>query len=171
MRLPFAEPSAEELAIRAKEGTSPPNLQLAIAHAPNVARAQLELVRAVCVGIAARDRELIMLLVGLVTENAYCWGHHVPPALVAGMTEQQLRTLRTGDHSLFPPREQALLAYCEAVVQQRVGDDIWEAVREGRSDEEMVKITMMIGFYTMLGKVQAALNIPQDEGFGGFEQP
>ncbi len=50
-------------------------------------------------------------------------------------------------------------------------DDIWQAVSAGRTPEELVKITMTVGFYSLLGVVQGALDVAQDEGFGGFEQP
>jgi len=118
-----------------------------------------------------RQRELIILSVGLHTENEYCWGHHVPPALEAGLSESEIRGIRDFDHSMFPPDEQALLAFCEAMVAQQVTDNLWHEMSLGRTAEELVKITMLVGFYCMIGKVQAALNVPQDEGFGGFEQP
>ena len=170
-RLAPAEPSPEELEYRRREGTSPPNLQLAIAHAPEVARLQLELLRASAAGMPLRQKELIILLVGLLTDNAYCWGHHVPPALSAGISEAEILALRSGDHSLFPPQEQALLAYCAGAVERRVTDEVWGAMSRGRTPEECVKITMLVGFYCLLGAVQAGLDIEQDEGFGGFEKP
>ncbi len=170
-RLPPAQLSAEELAFRRREGSAPPNLQLVVAHAPEVARLQLELTRAAAAGMPPRQKELIILLVGLLTDNAYCWGHHVPPALAAGISTAEIRAIRGHDYSVFGPEEQALLGYCRAVVDQAVSDEAWEAVSRGRTPEDLVKITMLVGFYCMLGKVQAALNVPQDAGFGGFEEP
>lgn len=170
-RLPPVEPSAEEKAYRAREGTVAPNLQLAVAHAPEVARLQLELNRAAVAGMTIRQKELIILEVGLLTENAYCWGHHIPPAIGGGLTVDELRSLRSRDHSAFPAEERALLAFCDAAIERRVTDDIWQAVSAGRTPEELVKITMTVGFYSLLGVVQGALDVAQDEGFGGFEQP
>ncbi len=170
-RLALAEPNAEEKAFRAREGTAAPNLQRAVAHAPEVARLQLELNRAVVEGMPARQKRLVMLLTGSMTKNAYCWGHHVPPALEAGVSAEQLRSLRAGDYSLFPPDEQTMLAYCAAVVNQTVTDELWDAVSHGRTPEELVKITMLVGYYCMIGRVQRALDVAQDDGFGGFEVP
>jgi 4-carboxymuconolactone decarboxylase len=170
-RLAPAQPSAEELAFRRREGTSPPNLQLVVAHAPEVARLQLELNRAAAAGMSGRQKEMIILVVGLLTDNAYCWGHHVPPALAAGLSRAEIEAIRSGDHSRFPANERALLAYCAAMVEHRVTDELWELVSRERTPEELVKITMLVGFYCLLGAVQAALNVAQDEGFGGFEEP
>jgi 4-carboxymuconolactone decarboxylase len=170
-RLGPAELSAEEVAFRKREGTSAPNLQLAVAHAPDVARLQLELARAATASMSPRERELIILVVGLVSDNAYCWGHHVPMALAAGMSEAEIRGIRADDYSCFPPDERALLQYCAAVVEQRVADEQWDAVSRGRTPAELVKITMLVSYYCLLGKIQSALQVEQDEGFGGFEQP
>lgn len=170
-RLAPAQPSPEELAFRSREGTVPPNLQLAVAHATEVARLQLELNRAAAAGMPLRQKELIILLVGRLTNNAHCWGHHVPPALAAGLSEAEIRGIRQGDHSMFTPSERALLDYSGAIVEETVTDAVWGTVSRDRTPEELVKITMLVGFYCMLGKVQAALDVAQDEGFGGFEQP
>lgn len=170
-RLPPAQPNAEELAFRAREGTTPPNLQLAMAHAPEVARLQLELNRAAAAGMTIRQKELIILPIAQLTDNEYCWGHHIPPALAGGLSETEIRAIRDGDYSALAPEEQALVAFVVAMTAQTVTDALWREMARGRTHEEQVKIVMLIGFYCMLGKVQAAVNVPQDEGFGGFEQP
>jgi hypothetical protein len=64
-----------------------------------------------------------------------------------------------------------LLAFCDAAVDQCVTDEIWDAMRVGRTPEELVQITMTVGFYCMLGVLQGVFQVDQDEGFGGFEQP
>lgn len=170
-RLGPAAPSVEEKAFRAQEGTTAPNLSLAIANAPEVARRQLELLRAATAGMSFRQKELITLLVGQLTGNAYCWGHHVPAVLEAGVTTAQIHSLRAGDYSVFPPEEQVLLAYCAAVVKKEVTDELWEAVSPGRTPEDLMKITMVVAFYCMIDHVQGALDVAQDDGFGGFEVP
>ena len=170
-RLPPAQPSAEELAFRAREGSTPPNLQLAMAHAPEVARLQLELNRAVAAGMTIRQKELVILPIARATDNAYCWGHHVPPALGGGITDAEILSIREGDYSSFSERDQALIAFALAMVDRSVTDEIWAGVSAGRSPEEMVKLIMLAGFYVMLGSVQVAVDVPQDEGLGGFEQP
>jgi alkylhydroperoxidase family enzyme len=170
-RLPLSQPSAAEMEARKREGTSPPNLQLAVAHAPEVARLQFELNRALFAGMTERQKRLVILTAGSLTNNAYCWGHHVPMAQNAGVSVAQIRGLRVGDFSLFPPDEQLLLTYCTAVVNRNVTDELFAHISAGRTPEEMVKITMLVGYYCMIGVVQPALDVPQDEGFGGFEVP
>jgi len=170
-RLPPTQPSAEEMAFRQGEGTSPPNLQLVIAHAPEIARLQLELNRAATAGMSSRQKELIILVAGLQTQNEYCWGHHVPLAVAAGISEAEIRAIRRGDYSSFQPEEHALLRFTAAVVSQQVTDELWAQISKKRTHEELVKVVMLTSFYCMMGTLRSALNVPQDAGFGGFELP
>jgi AhpD family alkylhydroperoxidase len=165
-RLPPAEPSAEELAIRQREGTISPNIQLALAHAPVVAQKQLELLRALSDGLSLREKEIIILRIAVLTDNSYCWGFHVRPGIRAGITEAEIRGILDRDHSMFPPKEQALLDFTTAGIAQETTDALWNAMSEGRPYEEVVKIVMLIGFYSMLGKVNAMIDVPLDPGQG-----
>lgn len=165
-RLPAAQPSAEELAFRAREGTVPPNIQLALAHAPLVAQKQLELLRAICEGMSLREKEIVILQIAVVTDNAYCWGFHVRPGIRAGVTEEEIRGILKGDHSMFPSRDQALIDFASAAIRQEMTDTIWARVSEERSHEDLVKLVMLAGFYSMLGKVTATLDVTLDSGQG-----
>jgi alkylhydroperoxidase family enzyme len=171
VRVDFGTVGPDEQAIRQREGRGPPNLQLAIANAPEVARLQLELLRAISGGLDARQRELAILEHARLLRNAYCWGHHIPAALEAGYTRDQLRRLRDGDHSAFDHADRQILAYVATVEDQSVTDEQWAALRKLFSDEELVTLTMLIGFYGMMSRAQWTLDVPQDDGFGGFEVP
>lgn len=171
MRVQYGQVTAEERAQRAAEGTEPPNLQRAVANAPDVARLQLELLRATTTMLDLRMRELAILEVGRLMRNEYCWGHHVPVALSAGVTEDQLLRLRDGDHSGFDVDEQTLLAFVDAVDVGAVTDELWEAMSKQLDDAHLVALTSLVGYYEMVSRVQATLQVPQDAGFGGFEVP
>jgi alkylhydroperoxidase family enzyme len=168
--MPFAPVSAEEVEMRAREGTTAPNLQLAIAHAPEVARNQLTLLRSLTAGLDQKLVELVILQHAIVTENAYCWGHHVPVAVAAGYADDQLRALRDGDDSLLDERDRQIAAYVRDVLARTVTDEQFAAMRR-LGDEDLVKVTMLVGQYSMVGLAQAAMDVQQDEGFGGFECP
>jgi alkylhydroperoxidase family enzyme len=171
MRVGFGQITAEEAEVRAREGRPAPNLQLAIANAPDVAEAQLSLLRVTSAALDVRPRELATLGHARLVGNAYCWGHHVPPALAAGYTEQQLKALREGDRSLFGAEDQDLLAFVEAVELQAVTDELWTAMATRYDPSELVALTMLVGCYGMISRAQRALDVPQDDGFGGFEEP
>ncbi|MCU1374674.1 MAG: hypothetical protein JWO68_1960 [Actinomycetia bacterium] len=169
--MPFAALGAEEVELRAREGTIAPNLQLAIAHAPDVARNQMVLLRSITAGFDQRLIELVILQQAIIAGNAYCWGHHVPVAIGAGYTEEQLRGLRDGDDSLLDEGDRQIAAYVRALLARSVSEEQFAGLRRLLGEEDLVKVTMLVGHYTMVGLAQAAMDVPQDEGFGGFECP
>src|SRR5882757_8558111 len=114
VRVAYGTISPEEETIREREGRPAPNLQRAIANAPEVARLQLELVRAVAAGLDVRRCELTILEHARLVGNAYCWGHHVSRALEAGYSEDQIRRLMNGDHSGFDGVDRDVLEYVDA---------------------------------------------------------
>jgi 4-carboxymuconolactone decarboxylase len=171
MRVQFGQVGAEERERRKAEGTTPPNLQLALANAPDVARFQLDLLRSIQAGLPLRLRELVVLEEARLVGNAYCWGHHVPLALEAGFTEEQVRALRDGDRSAFDAGDCEILDFVAAVEGRKVTDELWETLSYRFTDNELVHLSMLVGFYAMVSRVQDALDAPQDPGFGGFEVP
>jgi alkylhydroperoxidase family enzyme len=171
-RLPYAEVTAEEAERRKREGRrSAPNLQLAIAHAPEVAQNQAALLWSILDGLDPRLAELVILQQGLLNENAYCWGHHVPVAEDLGYTSEQIRALRDGNLTMLDDDDRQVIEYVNAVMARSVTDEQFAAMRERFGDQRLVKVTLLAGVYTMIGMAQSAMNVPQDEGFGGFECP
>jgi 4-carboxymuconolactone decarboxylase len=171
-RLPYAEVTAEEAERRRREGRrEAPNLQRAIAHAPEVAQNQAALLWSILDGLDPRLAELVILQQGLLNENAYCWGHHVPVAEGLGYTQEQIRALRDRDLSLLDEDERRVIEYVNAVMARTVTDELFAAMRRQLGDARLVKVTLLVGLYTMINMAQSAMNVPQDEGFGGFECP
>jgi len=171
-RLPYAEVTAEEAERRRREGRrQAPNLQRAIAHAPQVAQNQAALLWSILDGLDPRLAELVILQQGLLNENGYCWGHHVPVAEDLGYTPEQIRALRDRDLSLLDDDERRVIEYVNAVMARTVNDELFAAMRRQLGDERLVKVTLLVGLYTMINMAQSAMNVPQDEGFGGFECP
>jgi alkylhydroperoxidase family enzyme len=64
-----------------------------------------------------------------------------------------------------------VIEYVNAVMARTVTDEQFAAMRRQLGDERLVKVTMLVGLYTMINMAQSAMNVPQDEGFGGFECP
>lgn len=171
-RVKYAEPSAEEVAARLRDGHQPPpNLQKVVANAPAVATKQYELLRAISDGMDPRLKELVILCHSKLTLNVYCWGHHVPVGIGAGLTTEQVLGIREGDFSAFNDRDRAVIDYVTAATALRVTDDVWGRVAEGRTEQDLICLTMLIGYYAMQATTWSALGVPQDDGFGGFETP
>lgn len=171
-RVKYAEPSAEEVAARLRDGHQPPpNLQKVVANAPEVATKQYELLRAISDGMDLRLKEMVILCHAKLTSNTYCWGHHVPVGIDAGLSVEQVLGIREDDFSAFDESDRAVLDYVGAAQTGTVSDAVWERVAKGRDEKDLVCLTMLIGYYAMQATTWSALQVPQDDGFGGFETP
>jgi alkylhydroperoxidase family enzyme len=168
----YAVPTAEEVAARLRDGHQPPpNMQKAVANAPEVAKKQYELLRAISEGIDLRVKELVILCHAKLTTNSYCWGHHVPVGIGAGLSVEQVLGIREDDFSAFDDGDRAVIDYVRAAQAGAVTDAVWDRVVKGRTEKDLVCLTMLIGYYAMQATAWLALDVPQDDGFGGFETP
>ncbi len=89
---------------------------------------------------------LIYFRVSQVNGCAFCLDMHSKDLLVEGETEQRLFLLSAWREApFFSDRERAALAYAEAVTELRgreVSDEVFAAVSEQFSEEEIVDLTM-----------------------------
>lgn len=89
---------------------------------------------------------LIYFRVSQVNGCAFCLDMHSKDLLVEGETEQRLFLLSAWREApFFSGRERAALAYAEAVTELRgreVSDEVFAAVSDQFSEEEIVDLTM-----------------------------
>ncbi len=114
--------------------------------------------------IVARDagplddglRELVILRVGHLSKSAYELHHHLPVAIKAGVSEEKLTAVATGDFSALDPRERAVLEYASQVVTQVGADDATlGAVQAHFSTEDIFGITILIAGYMTTARLIA----------------
>lgn len=92
--------------------------------------------------------ELVKTRASQINGCAFCIHMHTKDARALGETEERLYLLSTWRESpLYTDRERAALAWTESVTlvsQTNVPDDVFEQLRGSFSDEEIVKLTMLV---------------------------
>ncbi len=92
--------------------------------------------------------ELVKTRASQINGCAYCLHMHTRDARAAGETEERLYVLDAWrESSLYTPRERAALAWTEAltlVAQNRASDEDYAILRTEFSEEEQVKLTLLI---------------------------
>ncbi len=109
-------------------------------------------------------RELMILRSGQVQQSEYEWAQHLRMARKAGVREAQIDALaqwRTSEE--FDARERAALGIAEAVTAGKVDDATWAEGVAQFSNEEMVELVLVAGFYSMVGRVLDALRVELDD--------
>jgi len=143
------------------------NVYKVMAHCPRVGREFLRLGNAILFNgsLPPRLRELAILRVGDLAEATYEWTQHVPLGLMAGLTEEQIKTMHGWkDSPLFSIQERLVLQYTDEVAQNiRVSEETFKAVRDFLTEEQVVELTTTIGYYGMVSRILEALEIELEE--------
>lgn len=169
MRVAYGEISAEERAKREQAGRRTPNLLRAVANVPEAVDHQLAFLGAVRRGLPDRVREVVIMAVAAQTRNGYVWGHHAPLMESLGYTEQQITGIHNADPDSLDEADRVLVQLATAVETLSVDDDLWARAEQHFSWQELVQITLLASWYGSIIRNQAAFDVPQDAGFGGWE--
>jgi alkylhydroperoxidase family enzyme len=170
-RLPYAkEDQDEEVAALAaqirKERGQMHNLYLMLLNSPPVARGWLGLLTAVrqqC-KLPGRFRELAILRIALLNRAHYEYEGHVPFAVKAGLSQQQIDGLPNWKTSeLFNEIERAVLTYTEAMTKDiQVPDAVFAALQPHFATRELTELTATIATYNLVSRFLEALKIDSD---------
>lgn len=112
-------------------------------------------------------RSLVQVRVSQINWCVFCVDLNSAVALERHAASEKLAALTEYEKSpLFTRREQAALAYAEAVTDphRRVDDALFARLRQHFGDDEMVELTALIAFQNMSSKFNAALGVPA-QGF------
>lgn len=99
-------------------------------------------------GLDPKLMELVKIRASQINECAYCIQIHASDARKSGESEERLYLLNAWrETALYNERERAALAWTEALTslaQSHPADEVYEALAPHFSDEEKVKLTMLI---------------------------
>ncbi len=114
-----------------------------------------------------RLRELVILRVSRLLPAAYVWSTHVEIARRAGATQEQLDVLAESPTApYFNDRERVALEYAATMTERvSVPDELFERVRAHFSPQEILELTVTIGFYNSVCRVLIALHLDEEPGF------
>lgn len=158
---PEVKPLADR--IRAERGGKLLALYRVLLNSPKVAEAWLQyftVIRQQC-ELSAAHRELAILLIARLNGASYEFEQHVPFALRAGLSQQQLDAIDGWrDSSLFDETQMAVLAYTEAMTRQvKVPDEVFAKIRRQFDAKPLLELTCTVAGYNMVSRVLEAMEI------------
>jgi len=164
--------AGEVFAKMERRGNAVINLHRAIANSPNMLRNFMRLGNSLLLhGLLPPPlRELAVLRIAQMTGADYEWAHHVPLALQAGVSREQIGDLEgwaTSPH--FDERARATLRYVEAVAREvTVADEVFEQARAHLSEGEVVELSLVVGYWGLVARLLVPLQIDLEPGFVQF---
>jgi 4-carboxymuconolactone decarboxylase len=117
------------------------------------------------VELKPRLREIAILRVFQKTGGEYGFAHHVRIAKDAGLTDDEISSLKSFEaNDLFSDFDRALIRYVDAATD--LSDDapsLATALRDSLSDREVMELTMCIAHWNVLARFLQPLEVPVDE--------
>lgn len=166
-RLPYSTDdgaTADRMAARRGGALTP--LDQLLLHSPPVADGWNSLLGAIRARttLPADVRELVICRIAVLNGAAYEWEAHAPLALDAGVREDQLVALRTGEDGALEELQQAAVDYATAMTRDVVvPDELFDRVRDLLGERGLVELTATVGAYNMVSRFLVALRLePQD---------
>ena len=121
-------------------------------------------------GFPPRERELVILRTGWRGNSVYEWGQHVLIGRREGVTDAEITRLRTPGLAGWSDADRPLIAFADELCQTiNVSDATWNALASRFSEEQMIELTMLVGFYRLVAGALNTLQVELDEGVPGWE--
>ena len=114
--------------------------------------------------LSARDREILILRVAWLCQNAYIWADHAGRAASAGLSGSEIRRVAQGpDASGWDPLEAALVRLADELYRNSsVTDATWAAVSDRYDVHNMIDAVMTVAEFTTLSMLFNSVGVQPD---------
>ncbi|MES2947890.1 MAG: carboxymuconolactone decarboxylase family protein [Pseudomonadota bacterium] len=122
--------------------------------------------------LTLRQREIVINRTTALCKSEYEWGVHIAAvAAHAGLDDVQVESLANGGpaDTCWTAEERLLLTLCDQVhANCNVEEDLWRALAAAFSDEAILELLMLAGFYRTVSYLTNALCLPLEPGAARF---
>jgi 4-carboxymuconolactone decarboxylase len=114
-----------------------------------------------------RFRELAILRIAQLHGAAYEWAHHVPIALQAGVSREQIKALDAwGASPHFSREEKTVLTYTEELAHDnQPADKTFDEASRFLDQPSLVELTLSIGYWCMVAKFLRTFRVDVEDSF------
>lgn len=150
-----------EAMILRSRGTITP-LYAVLLNSPSLARGWEALMTAIRQksSLSARLRELVILRVAVLNGADYEFTAHLPHAIEAGISDDEIDWIRNGERGGFAGTERTVLEYTDTMTRDIVvPDSLFGQVSALFEPRQRVDLTATIAAYNMVSRFLAALHI------------
>ena len=121
--------------------------------------------------LEVRERELVILRIGYLCQAGYEWGQHVMVARRAGMTDDEIRSAKTGPSTPgLSERDRLLLqATDELHADAFITDKTWNALTAHLDQLQLMDLVFTVGQYNLVSMALNSFGVQLDEGLPGWD--
>ncbi len=149
-----------------------PNIFKTLAHHPDLMRRWLVFGNHVLFKstLPARERELLILRIGWLCQAEYEWGQHVRIGRQTGLTNEEIRRIKTGpDAPEWNERDRLLLKATDELHQDaHISDATWQGLSKYYNTQELMDVVFAVGQYNLVSMALNTLGVQLEEGVPTF---
>ena len=121
--------------------------------------------------LAPRQRELLILRIGYLCKAGYEWGQHVLVARKYGMSDDEIRSAKSGPGTPGLSELDSLLlqATDELHADSFVSDVTWNALARHLSTEQLMDLVFTVGQYNLVSMALNSFGVQPDAGLPGWD--
>lgn len=121
--------------------------------------------------LSVRDRELVILRIGYLCQAGYEWGQHVQIARQAGMSDEEIRSAKSGPET--PGLEELdrllLQATDELHGDAHISDATWEGLSKHLTTQQLMDLVFTVGQYNLVSMALNSFGVQPDPGLPGWD--
>ena len=122
--------------------------------------------------LPARERELVILRVGWRSGSVYEFGQHTFMSKPAGVTDDEIARLATESIEGWADGDRDLVVFVdELCATNTVSDGIWTRLAGRWSEEQLIELLVLAGFYRLVSGFLNAVGVELDPGVPGWPAP
>jgi alkylhydroperoxidase family enzyme len=119
--------------------------------------------------LPAREREIVILRIGALSQSEYEFGQHTVIGLEAGLTAAEIGRLATPGTQDWSPADAALLRLAdELCADDVVSDSTWQELATRWNDAELLELLVLAGFYRLVSGVLSSAGVPLEPATPGW---
>ncbi|HEY5646470.1 MAG TPA: carboxymuconolactone decarboxylase family protein [Pseudomonadales bacterium] len=121
--------------------------------------------------LGVRERELVILRIGYLCQAGYEWGQHVLIARAAGMSDEEIRSCKTGpDTPGLADLDRLLLRATDELHEDaHVSDATWRGLEQHLSRQQLMDLVFTVGQYNLVSMALNSFGVQADEGLPGWD--
>jgi alkylhydroperoxidase family enzyme len=143
-------------------------------HNSRAAGAVVELLRTLMFRntVNARSRELVILRNGWRTRSEYEFCQHVRVSRDLKMTEEEILGIRDPDNCpAYSEIDRAVIRMADELLDKsEVSSGTWTTLQKAFSNEELVELLLVAGFWRMIAGYLKTAKVPLDEGVASWPE-
>lgn len=122
--------------------------------------------------LTIRQREIVIDRTTALCRSEYEWGVHIAGfGASAGLTDEQIRaTVHDGANaSCWADEERLLIRLCDSLHREcDVDEALWASLQSAFTDEALIELLMLAGFYRTVSYLTNAIRLPLVSGCPRF---